>query len=310
MRRVRGARLRGSAVPEYIAAPLPFFTRSSGRLSLRSTSIGAEVKKIMNRWIRRGATFASLVGSLALVAGGIAYAHDTQGSATGQGRKEHREGHRAGLLGAALKLDSITPEQRASIEQLIQQRLTASTPVRQADAQVLTVLAQQVEQAQIDPAGLAPTLGAEQTAAEAENAVDRDTLNRLHSILSPAQRGQLVDRLEAGRTKHDHARERADGGARFGWGLDLTPEQRSQIRANLGASAPANGAPQASRTNLLEAFRGDSFDASTFVSVRNPGTRMERLAQAMVPVLSPSQRATFANHLRTKAQHESSAKHS
>jgi Spy/CpxP family protein refolding chaperone len=259
----------------------------------------------MNRWIRRATTFASLAGSLALVTGGVAYAHDGPSSAYGQGKKEHGGGHRAGLLGAALKLDSITAEQRAPIEQLVQQRRTAGTPVRQADAQMLTVLAQQVEQAQVDPQALAPSLSAEQSAAEAESVVDRDTLNRLHAILSPAQRGQLVDRIEARRAKHPSAQESKDGGRRSGWALDLTSEQRSQIRANLNATATANPASQAPRNALLEAFRGDTFDASAFVSVRNPGARMERLAQAMVPVLTPSQRATWANHLRTRAQHES-----
>ena len=262
----------------------------------------------MNRWIRRTATFASLAGVLALVPAGVALANDGQASATEHPRGEHRQGHRGGLLGAALKLDSITAEQRSSIEQLIAQRRTARTPVRQADAQLLTVLAQQVEQAQIDPQGLAPSLSTEQSAAEAENAVDRDTLNRLHAILSPAQRGQLVDRIEGMLANHGTKHGEKESADRAGWGLQLTAEQRAQIRANLRAAMPTNGTPHVSPNALLQAFRGDTFDASAFVMVRNPGTRMERLAQAVVPVLSPSQRATWATHLRTRAQHESNAR--
>ena len=264
----------------------------------------AEVKEVMDRWIRRTATFASLAGAVAFVTAGVAFANEGQSSGAEHHKGEHRKGHRAGLLGAALKLDSITPEQRSSIEQLIAQRRTASTPVRQADAQLLTLLAQQVEQAQVDPQGLTPSLATEQSAAEAENTVDRDTLNRLHALLSPAQRGQLVDQMEGMHAKgHEEHGDKNRG--RFGWGLQLTPEQRAQIRANLTASAPASGTPRTSRSALLEAFRGDSFDASAFLGVRNPGARIERLAQAMVPVLSPSQRATWASHLRTRAQRES-----
>jgi Spy/CpxP family protein refolding chaperone len=253
---------------------------------------------------------ASLAGSLAVVTGAVAYAHDQAHAKDGENKRHHRD-HRGGLLGAAQKLDSITAEQRASIEQLVAQRKTASVPVRQADAQVLTVLAQQVEQAKIDPQGLAPSLSAEQSAAAAETTVDRDTLNQLHSILSAAQRSQLVDRIEAARTKHEQAEQHEGAKERFGFGLGLTPEQQTQIRANLGGEAGPNGsAVKESRASMLGAFRGDSFDASAFVNARIPGQHMERLAEAMVPVLSPSQRATFASHLRMRAQHESSPKRS
>ena len=262
----------------------------------------------MKRWIRTSAMIGSLSASLALVAGGIAYANDAQSTAAEHGGNAHHGWHRAGMLGAALQLDSITPEQRASIEQLVAQRQTARGPVRQADAQLLTTLAQQVEQAQIDPQGLAPSLTTEQSAAQAENVVDRDTLNQLHTILSPAQRGQLADRMEARDAKHERAHESAEGRPRMARGLELTPEQRAQIRSNLRAAATTDSGARFSRSALLEAFRGASFDANAFLTVRNPGARMERLAQAMVPVLSPSQRATWASHLRTKAQHESSVR--
>jgi Spy/CpxP family protein refolding chaperone len=272
-----------------------------------------EVEIVMNRWIRRTATVASLAGLLAVVTGGIAYANDA--ASTPEYGKQHSHWHRAGILQTALKLSSLSSDQRATIEQLIQQRQSARGPVRQADAQLLTALAQQVEQAQVDPTSLSPSLNAEQSAAEAENTVDRDTLNRLHAILSASQRGQLVDQMQgqmqAFGAKREHARESKDGGRRSGWGLDLTPEQRSQIRANVrSANSTDSGAgfSRSSRSNLLDAFRSDSFDASAFLSVHNPGARMERLAQAMVPVLSASQRAAWANHLRTRAQHESSSK--
>jgi Spy/CpxP family protein refolding chaperone len=252
---------------------------------------------------------ASLAGSLALVAGAVAYAQDAQAPGKIGDHKGHHGDHRGGLLRAALKLDSITAEQRASIEKLKQERRTAGVPVRQADAQVLTVLAQQVEQAKIDPQGLAPSLSAEQSAAAAETNVERDTLNQLHSILSTAQRNQLVDRIEAARATHEQAESHEGGKGRFGFGLGLTPEQQASIRANLHAEAPAkDAATKGARAAMLDAFRTDSFNASAFVNVRSPGERMERLAQAMVPVLNPSQRATFANHLRMRAQHEAAPK--
>ncbi len=267
----------------------------------------------MNRWMRNTLLSASLLGALAVVPGAVAYAHDAD---HGAGHEKGRHGHGGGLLHAALQLDSLTPEQRAAITELSAQRKTASVPVRQADAQVLTVLARQVEAATIDPQGLAPSLSAEQSAANAEAGIERDTLARLHSILNAAQRGQLVDGILARHASHDggHEREHArDGDGHrdgFGFGLDLTPEQRARIHAAFAAERQGDGGqgPQGEHVKMLEAFRGDAFDPNAFVVAHNRGERMERLAAAVVPVLTPAQRATFASHLRTRAAHESAPK--
>jgi Spy/CpxP family protein refolding chaperone len=253
----------------------------------------------MKRTIRNA--FASLsvvgvLGALAVVPARMAYADQAPAEA------HHHHGHRPGLFGAALKLDSLTPQQRTSIEGLIQQDRAARTPVRQADAPVLEALAHQVEQASIDPQGLSPVLNVEKTAEAAEVGVERSSLNSLHGLLTPAQRATLVDGIES----HQHGHHgRADAGAnRTGdHGLGLTPEQRAQIAANLRAEVPAG---QGGKMHaMLEAFRGDTFDASGFVSGVAPGERAERLAQAMVPVLTPAQRAILASHLRTRAARES-----
>ena len=122
----------------------------------------------MNRHIARIVTLALLSGAAALVPTGVAFAQ--QGADAAPPGRHH--GHREGLLGAALKLDSLTPAQRTAIEQLEDVRRTAETPVRQADAQLLTVLAQQVEQAAINRSALAPTLTARESAAVAARTTD------------------------------------------------------------------------------------------------------------------------------------------
>jgi Spy/CpxP family protein refolding chaperone len=265
----------------------------------------------MNRWMRNTMLSASLAGVLAIVPGAIAYAHDGGHEA---GHEAGHHGHRGGVLQAALGLDSLSAEQRASIEQLVAGRRTASVPVRQADAQVLTVLAQQVEGAAIDPAGLAPSLSAEQAAADAEAAVERDTLGKLHSILTPVQRGQLVDKIGAAHSPHEREHDHAGKGERshewFGPGLDLTADQKAAIHARLEAAHQANpGAgphsERGERGKMLEAFRGDTFDPTAFVVAHNRGEHMEKLAAVVVPVLTPAQRATLATHLRERAAHES-----
>jgi Spy/CpxP family protein refolding chaperone len=252
----------------------------------------------MNR-IHRAIASLSLVGvlgALAVVPARMAYADQAPAHA------HHHPGHRQGLLGAALRLDSLTPQQRTAIEGLVQQDRAARAPVRKADPPVLEALAHQVEQASIDPQGLAPALDVEKAAEAANVVVERGSLNSLHGLLTPAQRAQLVDGIES----HQHAHhERADAGAGRvgGHGLGLTPEQRAQIAANLRAEIPAG--QHAPMRAMLGAFRGDAFDASQFVMGVSPGERAERLAQAMVPVLTPAQRAILASHLRTRASHES-----
>jgi Spy/CpxP family protein refolding chaperone len=271
----------------------------------------------MNRWITRIVTVVSLAGGAALLApAGIAYA---QQAATSP-HEGHRMGHRMGLVGAALKLDSLTPAQRTAIEQLVQARRTAEVPVRQADAQVLTVLAGQVEQAAINRAALAPSVTARESAAAAALNVDLDTVQKLHDLLNPAQRGQLVDGIEA------HVQGLADGGkgehghdGRLGMiakKLGLTDQQKAQIASNFRAERQADGATgqhpdvRGAGKAWLEAFRGDSFNASAAAPngtemMDRRANKMEDLLTAAVPVLTPAQRAELASHLRARAAHES-----
>jgi Spy/CpxP family protein refolding chaperone len=260
-------------------------------------------KEIMKLSLRRTVLYASLAGALAVVPAGIALANE--GS---QGHARHHREHREGLMGDALRLGSLTPEQRSSVDELMKERRAANVPVRQADARVLTELAQQVEQAKVDPGALETTLNAEKGAAVARGAVDKDTLVKLHALLTPAQRNELVDQLEAAHANHRHQRADAHEGERSGAGgkLGLTAEQRTAIRANLKAEGTPKGEHHGELRAALESFRGDAFDPSALVAVESGGERTEKLAQAMVPVLTPAQRATFASHLRARAAREGS----
>jgi Spy/CpxP family protein refolding chaperone len=259
----------------------------------------------MIRWTRKTVLSVSIAGVIALVPCTVALAQQAKAS-----HQEHEHARRAGLLGEALKLASLNADQRAAIQQLIDQRQAATAPVRAADAQVLTALAQEVEQASIDRQALAPALSAEETAATAQSTFEQGALNRLHALLTPAQRSEVVDRLEAAHGKGDREKHEGHAGGNKVWGgkLGLTPDQKSQIAANLHTEQSGRTNDQQDgerRHQALEAFRGDSFDASALVHLEHRGERAEKLAQAMVPVLTPAQRATFAAKLRARAAHES-----
>ena len=268
----------------------------------------------MNRMITRIVTLAALAGAVAVGAQGVALAAETHGE-----HAKHRRAHGEGLVGEALKLDSLTPEQRSSIEQLVQERKSAAVPARAADAQVLTQLAHQVEQASVDSQGLEASLGVERTAVSAERAADRDALVKLHSILTPAQRAQLVDKIEASSAKWAEKREAREGKekstqgekreGRGGGKLGLTAEQRAQIKSNLASERTPKTADQIKAEReahkaALESFRGDSFDPTPLVRVEVRGEHAEKMAKAVVPVLSPAQRATYASELRSQAARE------
>jgi Spy/CpxP family protein refolding chaperone len=257
-----------------------------------------------------GIVTVALAGALTLGAGGMALAQQAAPAPQADASSPHR-GHHEGIVAQALGLSSLTAEQRTAIAKLADARRAAEVPVKQADAQLLTALAKQVEQAAIDRQALAPDLQARDTAATAARTVDRDTLQQLHDVLTPAQRGQLVDAIEAqghgwdGRGRREHL-------AHMEQRLGLSEQQEAQIAANLhaGRQPPPDGGhhgPGEGRQAWLESFRTASFNASAAGphGGGHPGEHLENLMQAMVPVLSPSQRSELATHLRHRAAHES-----
>ncbi len=259
----------------------------------------------MNRWIRTVAAPTTLAGALALVPSGLAFAQQAPSSEAGATGHHH---HPKGLLGEALKLDSLTADQRSAIEGLMAQHHAAEVQVRAADTQVLTTLAHQVEQAAIDPQALAPAIASEDQAALAASTAEREALNHLHSILSPAQRDDVVGRLLADHPRMhggspDAGPEGRHPGGRLAKELGLSADQQAKITANLRAEWQADGGPRdhgqrGEHRQALDAFRGEAFDASALVKVEHRGERAEKLATAIVPILTPAQRATFAGELR------------
>ena len=241
-------------------------------------------------------------------------------------------------MGRALKLDSLSSDQRSQIEQLMQAERTAHAPVRAADAAVLTVLAQQVESGSIDETALAPTVQARQSAEATARSGQEDAVVKLHAILNPAQRGQLVDAMEAemaSHAGHPHEGRGRDHGmlSHLSTELGLSDQQTQQIASALHAqhAAHANGAPPSPPATgsvpphraWLEAFRGDSFAAGTVgaagaVGAQGPnggdamahaahahnGMHMEHVLEAAVPVLTSAQRTELATLLRARAARE------
>jgi Spy/CpxP family protein refolding chaperone len=273
--------------------------------------------------IRRFASVASVASFLALgslAQSGIALAspEPAPSADASPGGGHHAHHGRGDLLRASLHLDSLTTAQRQQIEALAQQEHATHANVAAARSQLLQALATRVAAGSVDDAALAPSVQAVEGAIQADEPGDRAALEKLHAILTPAQRVELVSRIES---RTHRAMERvADAGGTEGmrggflWGhaLDLTPAQRDQIKANLASSAPAVDKSvwkeaREGRQHVLEAFKGDRFVMNEVAPQKDPRVieqgieHIVRIAKASAPVLTSAQRATAAAKLQKMA---------
>jgi Spy/CpxP family protein refolding chaperone len=275
----------------------------------------------------------SILSALSLAAGGLALAApDAATGAAEMHEGHHGRGHHAGgdMVHAALRLPSLRADQRAQIQQLVEQEKVAHVGVRAARADLLVAVAQGVEAGRVDDAALKPKVDAVAQAAAAGKPVQRAALEKLHAILDASQRAELVNAVEAHRqapprageeaTRGERAERRGHGGGAgpLARGLDLTPQQKDQIRANMKASREASaaagggrqahGAARAQHAKVLEAFKGDRFvmnEVAPVVPEARGGHGEQRMIDAVkasLPILTPQQRATAAARLRTEAQ--------
>ena len=155
-----------------------------------------------------------------------------------------------------------------------------------------------------------------------------DALNELHSVLTPPQRAALVDKVEAHwavwqkANAEETATAAPPGGhlATLATDLGLTTEQVDKIRANLaeGMKPVPRLDPQEIATHLQtfgDAFRGETFDAKTLTTAGGAdahivgwGTaHLAHFVETVSPVLTPEQRAQYAQTLREHSNHNPSA---
>jgi Spy/CpxP family protein refolding chaperone len=275
----------------------------------------------------------SILSALSLATGGLALAApDAATGAAETHEGHHGRGHHAGgdLVHAALRLPSLRGDQRAQIQQLIEQEKAAHVGIRAARADLMLAVAQGVEAGRVDDAALKPKVDAVAQAAAAGEPMERAALEKLHGILDAAQRVELVNAIEAHRQaaarggepagNGDRAERRGHGGGAgpLARGLDLSPQQKDQIRANMkaghdasaatGGGRQAHEAARAQHAKVLEAFKGDRFVMNEVAPLvpeagraRGP-QKMIDAVKASLPVLTPQQRATAAAKLRAEAQ--------
>jgi Spy/CpxP family protein refolding chaperone len=185
----------------------------------------------------------------------------------------------------------------------------------------MLALASQVETGTIDKAALQPKIDAMTAAWTANRPADRAAFEKLHALLDPEQRGELVDALEAKAASREggHKGAHAGRGRMKEWAaaLSLTDDQKAQIKTALQAQHQAakgehkheqgDGAHEGHGKKVLEAFRADTFSMDAVApqanapKTVNPMTeRTMNMLTTVLPILTPAQRTLAAQKIRDK----------
>jgi len=270
----------------------------------------------MTRFQRLAST-VSIFAFLGLSAASVAQAAPEEAGQAEAARPHHHHGH-GGLLGASLRLNSLSAAQRQQIESLIAQESTTHANVRLARGQLMQAVANGIDAGSVNDKSIAPNVQAVEGAIAGDEPSDRATLEKLHAVLTPAQRVELATRIESRVAKmEEHRAEAKDKGPRenvgpWAHGLGLSDAQRDQITANLASAKPAvddtlRNEERATHQHVLEAFKGDRFVMNEVAPAKDPRLiageveGMVRVAKASAPVLTVDQRATASAKLRTMA---------
>jgi Spy/CpxP family protein refolding chaperone len=245
--------------------------------------------------------------------------------------EHHRNHHHGGVtLFIAMSLDTlgVSPEQEAAVEKIRRELHAKMEPARAAEQSVVAMLADGLAAGTIDAAKVDAGVAQATAAAGASHDASADALNELHSVLTPPQRAALVDKVEAHWAVWQKANAEATASATpqgshlatLAMDLGLTTEQVDKIRANLaeGMKPVPRLDPQEIAAHLRafgDAFRGETFDAKTLTTAGGAdahivgwGTaHMAHFVETVSPVLTPEQRAAYAQSLREHSNHNPSA---
>ncbi len=242
--------------------------------------------------------------------------------------EEHRKHHGGGvsmLIAMSIRDLDLTADQRTTVDKIRSDLMEKMAPVRAADRELGTVLADGVAAGNVDKAKADKAI--DKVVAQAQKLRDgtADAIGRLHAALTPAQRGELVDKLKAhfDKWKAAHGQDESeDKEHRSGHllalvrDLSLSQDEADKIKAAFKAQTKAaKQAPDHEHKDVQDhlkafetAFKADKFDAKT-VSSANADKHMARFGasrratflEAAAPILTPDQRTKLADMIRPKA---------
>jgi Spy/CpxP family protein refolding chaperone len=279
-------------------------------------------------WIVMGALALSGCGA-GNTTGPTTPAPSASASAASEATPHHERTHGAGGVFAFLWMGlhelTLSADQKTAIDGVRKDLAAKMEPTHAAGRELGALLADGVMAGKVDRDKSDAAIDKLVAAVEAMQAAAADALNAIHKTLTPEQRAQLVDKMQAratewheshGDDEHDERRSRGQIGMLHG--LDLTEDQRKAIRSNLQDTM--KGAPPHDHKDMNDhlqafaaAFKTDTFDAKTLDAgarraathvARWGATRLARFCEAAAPVLNADQRAKLAARLRESPEHE------
>jgi Spy/CpxP family protein refolding chaperone len=244
--------------------------------------------------------------------------------------EHHRHHHHGGVtLFIAMSLDTlgVSPDQHAAVDKIRTDLHARMEPTRAAEQTLMTTLADGLAAGSIDTTKVDAAIAQLASAAAAVHEASADALNQLHEVLTPPQRGALVDKVEAHwsvwqKANADEAGQTTpeDGHvATLATELGLRADQVDKIRANLaeGIRAVPRLDPQEIAAHLRafgDAFRSERFDARALATAKGADAHLvswgsaylAHFIEAAMPVLTAEQRTQLAQRLREHATHNPS----
>ncbi len=244
-------------------------------------------------------------------------------------RNHHRHHHHGGVamfIHMAIDTLGVSADKKVQLEKLQTDLHAKMAPSREAGRAVLTILADGVAAGKIDDGKLSAALAKQDAAAGAVHAATIDTLNKLHDLLSPAERAALVDKVKAHVAVWKKANAEEHGNKEKGGHLaalteelGLTADQADKISAALKKDAPPKPDHTAIDAHIKAfeaAFVADKFDAKTLTTAdaanksisKNGSARIARFYKIVTPLLTPEQRTKLAENIRERLNDKHAAK--
>jgi Spy/CpxP family protein refolding chaperone len=241
-------------------------------------------------------------------------------------RSFHRH-HQIGFIGFALvsiPTLGVSPTEQASVDKIRADIRARMQPAHDAHAALLNLVADGVAAGSLDQAKIDAAIAKITEVSTQMDDATNDALNQLHAALSPPERAALALKVQAhymiweraNADKDAHADQEHEGGQihHLAQVLKMTPDQVQKIDAAFTATMASgqsfdSKAAEEHLSAFVNGFSGDQFDAKTLTTSdkANAGvtgwgaTRMVKMYQVMLPILTPDQRTALAAVLRDHA---------
>lgn len=216
------------------------------------------------------------------------------------------------LVDQALSNVNLRPDQKQALQSIATQVDTKVAAVDQAKRNLLSALADQIEAGQVNESDLQSLNDKFADAAAAASPVVRNAIQKLHDTLDPQQRKQFVDAL---RTELNQGAPTNGSSAmldKLSRLLNLTQDQKQKIGQIFSNASSSPDNTRQRMNKLLDSFPSDQFSVDDVAPAQNERDRaaaiaknMENVASEVTQVLTPEQRKTAADYLRSQVSGQS-----